>query len=113
MTVLALGTGLDRKLDAQNNLAVSCRNNMLHCGHGFAIAPAPGGKDMNLRDQLPLEQQFELRRFEDEVRDLSLEEAQELLICLNETMVIQTHTFRDMIKESWGMGQDWSNALKY
>jgi hypothetical protein len=68
---------------------------------------------MNLRDQLPLEQQFELRRFEDEVRDLSLEEAQELLICLNETMVIQTHAFRDLIKADWGLGQGLSNALDH
>ena len=36
---------------------------------------------------MPLEQQFELRRFEDQVRHLSREEAQELLIQLREIVL--------------------------
>ncbi len=68
---------------------------------------------MNSNEQLSLEQQFELRLFADQVRDLSLEEAQELLIRLRESMVIQANTFQDIIKASWGIGQDLASVLEY
>ncbi|HIK46084.1 MAG TPA: NblA/ycf18 family protein [Leptolyngbyaceae cyanobacterium M65_K2018_010] len=68
---------------------------------------------MESREQLSLEQQFELRLFEDQVRNLSLEEAQELLIRLRETMAIQANTFRDILKEAWGIGQDYSRTAEY
>jgi len=60
---------------------------------------------MNIRQQLPLEQQFELTVFENQVRQLSQEEAQELLIQLREAMLHQTTTFREILKEAWGIGQ--------
>jgi hypothetical protein len=68
---------------------------------------------MPSNEQLSLEQQFELRLFADQVRNLSLEEAQELLIQLRESMVIQANTFRDIIKESWGINQDLTSVLEY
>ncbi|MBW4618923.1 MAG: NblA/ycf18 family protein [Cyanosarcina radialis HA8281-LM2] len=61
---------------------------------------------MNIRQQLPLEQQFELQVFEGQVRELSQQEAQELLIHLRETMLFQTTTFRELLKEAWGIGKD-------
>ncbi|HEY9767446.1 MAG TPA: NblA/ycf18 family protein [Coleofasciculaceae cyanobacterium] len=61
---------------------------------------------MNIRQQLPLEQQFELQVFEGQVRKLSHEDAHELLIQLRETMLYQTTTFREILKESWGIGKD-------
>lgn len=60
---------------------------------------------MDIRQQLPLEQQFELAVFENQVRQLSQEEAQELLIQLREAMLHQTTTFREILKEAWGIGQ--------
>jgi hypothetical protein len=61
---------------------------------------------MNIRQQLPLEQQFELQVFEGQVRQLSQQEAQELLIHLRETMLYQTTTFRELLKEAWGIGKN-------
>jgi hypothetical protein len=66
---------------------------------------------MNPRENMPLEQQFELRKFEEQVRHLSREEAQELLVQLRESMLLQANTFKEIIKESWGIGQDLSEVL--
>ncbi|HEY9648373.1 MAG TPA: NblA/ycf18 family protein [Chroococcidiopsis sp.] len=61
---------------------------------------------MNIRQQLPLEQQFELQVFEGQVRQLSQEDAHELLIQLREMMMHQTTTFREILKDAWGIGKD-------
>lgn len=68
---------------------------------------------MDSQSQLSLEQQFELRLFEAQVKSLSLEQAHELLVNLRESMVIQGNTFKDIIKESWGIGEDISKVLEY
>lgn len=51
---------------------------------------------MNIRQQLPLEQQFELQVFESQVRQLSQEASHDLLIQLREAMLYQTTTFREI-----------------
>ncbi|MCM1985270.1 NblA/ycf18 family protein [Lyngbya confervoides] len=61
---------------------------------------------MNIRQQLPLEQQFELQVFESQVKDLSQEDAHQLLIQMREAMLHQTVTFREMLKDAWGIGQN-------
>lgn len=61
---------------------------------------------MDIRQKLPLEQQFELQVFESKVQNLSLEDAQELLVQLREAMLYQTTTFRAILKENWGIGKD-------
>jgi hypothetical protein len=61
---------------------------------------------MNVRQKLPLEQQFELQVFEKQVQSLSQEDARALLVQLKEAMLYQTTTFRDILKETWGIGQD-------
>ena len=58
---------------------------------------------MDLRKELPLEQQFELQVFEKQVRQLSQEDAQALLVKLRESMLYQSVTFREILKESWGI----------
>lgn len=58
---------------------------------------------MNFRKELPLEQQFELQVFEKEVRELSKEEAQDLLVQLREAMLYQSTAFREILKETWGI----------
>jgi hypothetical protein len=66
---------------------------------------------MNIRQQLPLEQQFELQVFEGQVRQLSQEEAHELLIQLREAMLHQTTTFREILKEAWDIGKNFDITL--
>jgi hypothetical protein len=61
---------------------------------------------MNIRQQLPLEQQFELQVFEQQVDRLSHEDAKALLVQLREAMLHQTTSFREILKNAWGIGQD-------
>lgn len=58
---------------------------------------------MNIRKELPLEQQFELQVFEKQVQELSREDAQTLLVQLREAMLYQSTAFREILKESWGI----------
>ncbi|MFM7529728.1 MAG: NblA/ycf18 family protein [Nodosilinea sp.] len=67
---------------------------------------------MNIRQQLPLEQQFELRVFESQVQQLSQEEAHELLIQLQEAMLHQKTAFREILKEVWGIGKNVDITLR-
>ncbi|MEM9007814.1 MAG: NblA/ycf18 family protein [Cyanobacteria bacterium P01_F01_bin.86] len=60
---------------------------------------------MNVRQELSLEQQFELQVFEGQVRQLSQEDAQDLLVKLREAMMYQAATFREVLKEAWGIGE--------
>jgi hypothetical protein len=61
---------------------------------------------MNIREQLPLEQQFELQVFEQQVEELSPEDARVLLVKLKESMLFQTTSFREILKDAWGIGKD-------
>jgi Phycobilisome degradation protein nblA len=61
---------------------------------------------MDIRQELPLEQQFELRVFEKQVQSLSPEDAQALLVQLKEAMLYQTTTFREILKNTWDIGKD-------
>ncbi len=58
---------------------------------------------MQFRQELPLEQQFELQVFEQQVQQLSREDAQALLVQLREAMLYQSTAFREILKESWGI----------
>ena len=59
---------------------------------------------MNVNEQLSLEQQFELKAFEQQVQQLSHEDAQTLLVQLKELMLFQNASFREILKEAWGIG---------
>lgn len=63
------------------------------------------------REQLPLNQQFELQVFENQVRQLSREDAQALLVELRELMMYQTTTFRELLKDAWGIGKEIDVSL--
>jgi hypothetical protein len=67
---------------------------------------------MNIREQLPLEQQFELQVFAAQVQNLSRADAQALLVQLREAMLYQTTTFREILKETWGIGKDVDFSLE-
>ena len=58
---------------------------------------------MDIRQDLSLEQQFELRVFEQEVQQLSQADAQALLVHLREAMIYQTNSFRDILRETWSI----------
>jgi hypothetical protein len=60
---------------------------------------------MDIRENLPLEQQFELQVFEKQVRTLSQEDAHVLLVQLKEAMLYQSTTFREILKETWGISK--------
>ena len=58
---------------------------------------------MNQSSQLSLEQEFNLRKFSDQVRNLSREQAQDLLIELNKQMMIQQNLYQQLLKPYWGI----------
>ncbi|MEM9119312.1 MAG: NblA-related protein [Cyanobacteria bacterium P01_F01_bin.56] len=66
---------------------------------------------MNLRKELPLEQQFGLLVEDLQVQPLSQEDAQTLLGKLREPMLYQSATFREILKESWGIEQGFGDLL--
>lgn len=66
---------------------------------------------MGFRQELPLEQQFELQVFEQQVRQLSQEDAHDLLVKLREAMLYQSTTFREILKESWGIEKGLDAAI--
>lgn len=60
---------------------------------------------MDINQELSLEQQFELKVFEENVRQLSRHDTQALLIELRRSMMYQTTTFREILKDAWGIGK--------
>lgn len=59
---------------------------------------------MNQASQLSLEQEFSLRNFSDRVRDLSREQAQELLIELGRQMMIKDNLYKQLLEPYMGVG---------
>ena len=53
--------------------------------------------------ELSLEQQFSLRSFENQVQDMSREQAQEFLVKLYKQMVWQEATYKNLLKHEWGI----------
>ncbi len=52
---------------------------------------------------LSLEQQFNIRSFEHQVKDMSHEQTQEFLVNLYRQMMIQENSYKNLIKHQWGM----------
>lgn len=59
---------------------------------------------MNQANQLSYEQEFSLRRFADQVQNLSREQAQDLLIELNRQMMIRDNLYRQLLQPYFEMG---------
>ncbi|MEM8641378.1 MAG: NblA/ycf18 family protein [Cyanobacteria bacterium P01_G01_bin.54] len=53
---------------------------------------------------LSLEQQFNVRSFEDQVKRMSHEQAQEFLVNLYRQMLQQENMYKEFIKHEWGIG---------
>ena len=58
---------------------------------------------MNYSDKLSLEQEFNLRRFADQVRTLSPEQAQDLSLELYRQMMLKDNLYEEILKDYWGI----------
>ena len=58
---------------------------------------------MNSSIELTLEQEFSLRGFTDQVRQMSREQAQEFLIVQYRLMLVQKRTFQELLKQEWNL----------
>ena len=58
---------------------------------------------MNHSEKLSLEQEFSLRRFADQVRTLTPEQAQDLSLELYRQMMIKDNLYEDILKDYWGI----------
>ncbi|ACK71556.1 Phycobilisome degradation protein nblA [Gloeothece citriformis PCC 7424] len=53
--------------------------------------------------KLSMEQQFQLRRFSDQVGNLSKEQAQEFLVELYKHMLSKENFYKHFLKQEWGL----------
>lgn len=53
--------------------------------------------------ELSLEQQFSIRSFETQVKQMSREQAQEFLVQLYEQMLMRETMYRHFLKHQWGL----------
>ncbi|NHC36067.1 NblA/ycf18 family protein [Scytonema millei] len=51
--------------------------------------------------ELTLEQEFSLRSFADQVKQMSREQAQEFLLVQYKHMMIQETTYQELLKKNW------------
>lgn len=54
---------------------------------------------------LSLEQQFSIRSFEHQVRDMSHEQAQEFLVNLYAQMMVKENNYKQLLKHQWGIDE--------
>lgn len=54
--------------------------------------------------QLSVEQQFSIRSFTEQVKEMGEEEVRSQLIILYEQMVIKEANYQQLLREKWGMG---------
>ena len=60
--------------------------------------------------KLSLEQQFNIRSFETQVQDMSLEQAQDFLVKLYQQMVMREATYKELLKHHWDIEQSpWAS----
>jgi hypothetical protein len=52
---------------------------------------------------LSLEQKFNIRSFETQVRSMSHEQAQDFLVKLYEQMIVKDNMYQDFIRHQWGI----------
>ncbi len=52
---------------------------------------------------LSLEQQFNIRSFEHQIKDMSHEQTQEFLVNLYRQMMLQENSYKNLLKHQWGM----------
>ncbi|MBD3884678.1 NblA/ycf18 family protein [Phormidium tenue FACHB-886] len=60
--------------------------------------------------ELTLEQEFSLRSFNDQVQQMSREQAQELLILQNRHMMVREKMYQEILKHEWKLDSDFPSA---
>ena len=58
---------------------------------------------MNQPTQLSLEQEFQLKRFADQVQQMSREQAQEFLVTIHGQMMMKEKMYQHLIKHEWNL----------
>lgn len=58
---------------------------------------------MNQPTQLSLEQEFQLKRFADQVQQMSREQAQEFLVTIHRQMMMKEKMYQHLIKHEWNL----------
>jgi hypothetical protein len=61
---------------------------------------------MNQPIKLSLEQEFNLRNFNDQVQHMSREQAQEFLLMLYEQMIVRETMYKEFLKHEWKLDSD-------
>ena len=61
---------------------------------------------MDNTTELTLEQEFNLRNFENQVQQMNLEQAQEYLVKLYQLMLVQKTVFQELMKHEWNLNVD-------
>ena len=56
-----------------------------------------------MKMNLSLEQKLSIRQFNDKVKQMSHEQAQEFLLYLYQQMLIRENQYKDIIKHQWGI----------
>ncbi|MFB2768274.1 NblA/ycf18 family protein [Pelatocladus sp. BLCC-F211] len=59
--------------------------------------------------ELTLEQEFSLRNFTDQVRQMSREQAQEFLILQHKHMMIREIMYQEILKQEWKLDLDFAS----
>lgn len=58
---------------------------------------------MSFSNKLSMEQQFNVRSFENQVQKMSREQAQDFLVKLYEQMIMRENMYKEFIKHEWGL----------
>ncbi|PSB05007.1 NblA/ycf18 family protein [Merismopedia glauca] len=53
--------------------------------------------------ELSLEQQFSIRTFETQVKDLTVDQAKDFLVQLYRQMMMREATYKQLLKHQWGI----------
>lgn len=65
---------------------------------------------MSKSSELSLEQQFSIRSFEHQVKDMNQAQAQEFLVNLYTQMMMQENSYKSLLKHQWGMDEPSQQA---
>ena len=55
------------------------------------------------QNSLSLEQQFNIRSFETQVKQMSREQAQDFLVKMYEQMIVKENMYKEFLKHQWGI----------
>jgi Phycobilisome degradation protein nblA len=59
--------------------------------------------------EITLEQEFSLRNFVDQVKQMSREQAQEFLILQHKQMVIRERMYQEILRQQWKLDMDFAS----